>query len=257
MARDDPLSKKPRYQLQRPVDAKGRFKRMLARRFLVRLHMTLIMGAVIGAGLGTSKLLLWLGMTHMAARYGLVVVGGVLVFLGCTKLWLWYIHNALITNTTVDGEDVLNAAELALDVADLVDASQNTIPAGGDGDASEGVTSAGEAIVGLLEGEEAGIILFVIAVAAAVFLGAGIFVIWQAPIILAEAAFPAILVAALRRKGRDIDHPHWTGSVLKAVWAPVAIVLVVAVLSGFLIQAYCPKATKVSDAVERCVLKKH
>lgn len=263
--------KRPGYKIKRPMDSKGRFKRMLGRRFMVRFHMTLIVIAVVGASLGTSKLLLMAGVSNMVARYPLMVVSGVLVFLVCIKLWLWYIQHSLIAGSTpqiaqqsATVEDAIEAAdtttdvaEAALDVADFIGDLRDAgdlEDAGDVAEAGDAVSSAGEGMLGLLEGEEAGIILFAIAVVAAVFFGVGIFLIWQAPVILAEAAIPAILVAALRKKGRDIDHPHWTGSVLKATWIPIAIALLVAVVAGCLLQAACPQAVTLSQAVQRCVL---
>ena len=60
-------------------------------RYFVRIHMTLILSAVIASGVLSSKLMLMAGMHSLRLRYPLAVLASYLVFLGLIRVWIWYI----------------------------------------------------------------------------------------------------------------------------------------------------------------------
>ena len=72
------------------------------------------------------------------------------------------------------------------------------------------------------------------------------------PELLGEAVVQLALTAALRRKGKVWDGGHWTGSVFRATWEPTLIAILAAVIIGLLIQAKCPSATTLFDALSLC-----
>jgi hypothetical protein len=81
--------------------------------------------------------------------------------------------------------------------------------------------------------------------------------VWEAPTILAEAAFQMVLATSLRRRARQIDAPGWTGSVLVATWWPFAIVLVATAICGAVAMNQCPGATRLPEVLHMCVSQQH
>jgi hypothetical protein len=96
------------------------------------------------------------------------------------------------------------------------------------------------------------VVLLALAILLLVILGAGVFLIYQAPAILAEAAFQGALASALTKASHRIDRGDWVGSVLKATWIPLSIVLLMAIVFGLAASKYCPAATKVSEVFYAC-----
>lgn len=95
------------------------------------------------------------------------------------------------------------------------------------------------------------LILFVVLVAA--IFGAGAYLIVQAPAILSDAAFQAVLAGGLVRTARDSHDPGWAESVLKATAIPFAIVLVLSGVFGFEAHKHCPNARSAREAMRMCV----
>jgi hypothetical protein len=116
---------------------------------------------------------------------------------------------------------------------------------GGAGDA------AGEAATGIFE--EAGVVLIVLGALLAVIFGAGAFLLYQAPLILTEAAFELILATSLIRGMKRIDNPDWMGSVLRTTIVPFLITLTVAVTAAFVGLLVHPEATKISEVIRHLV----
>jgi hypothetical protein len=104
-----------------------------------------------------------------------------------------------------------------------------------------------------LDGDGDGIVvLLALALLLLAILGAGVFVIYQAPAILAEAAFQGALASALTKASQRIDRGDWVGSVFKATWIPLSIVLLMAIVFSLVASKYCPAATKVSEVFYAC-----
>ncbi len=82
--------------------------------------------------------------------------------------------------------------------------------------------------------------------------GAGIYLIYQSPAILAEAALQAALASGLINVTRRIGYGDSTVGVFKATWIPFAIVLALAVGFGWAAQHYCPAATKAAEIFYLC-----
>jgi len=94
-------------------------------------------------------------------------------------------------------------------------------------------------------------VLFVLLVVA-VF-GAGAYVVYQAPVILSDAAFHAMLAGGLVRTARDAHDPGWMGGVLKATAIPFAIVFVLSGVFGYEAHRLCPGAATARQVLRTCV----
>src|SRR5688572_22544652 len=74
---------------------KGRFVQWFQRRFLLRLHMTFILGGTFLAGLAATKLMLLAGIVdNLALRYGVAVCAAYVMFLALIRLWLRYVSGS-------------------------------------------------------------------------------------------------------------------------------------------------------------------
>jgi hypothetical protein len=90
------------------------------------------------------------------------------------------------------------------------------------------------------------VVLALLAIAALVC-GAGIYLVYQAPFILSEAAFQALLAGGLAHRARRIEQGDWLGSVFRATWIPFVLTLLLSLLAGWLIHHYFPEVTRISE----------
>ena len=88
--------------------------------------------------------------------------------------------------------------------------------------------------------------------AAAALLGgvlAMIYVVYAAPVLLAEIALDAALVAGIYRKLRKQDARYWLGSALRHTWKPAAVAAVCLWITGTALQWAVPDARSIGDVV--------
>lgn len=222
-----------------------RFKAALRERFFLRFHMTLILVAVALSGLGISKLLAAVGLTHIQLRYPLAVVCAYGVFFVLVRIWLWYVSLAHEERADHDGglvDHVDDVADLA-DVAGAVGHEVGGSVRGGGSSGQGGGWSLGDAA----DGDGAGVVLILLVVVLCVVFGSGLYLIWEAPALLGEAALQMMLAASLRRAARRMDAPHWAGSVLGASWLPFVIVAIVVWIFAAVAGSVCPDETKLGE----------
>jgi multisubunit Na+/H+ antiporter MnhC subunit len=108
-------------------------------------------------------------------------------------------------------------------LSDAVSSAGNTVSetASGVGDAISGIADVGDG--------EGCLIAFAIMIVVALIglaIGGAFFVISMGPEILIDAAFSAMLSGGLLKSGQKVSDPDWLGSVFKATWKPLVIVLV-------------------------------
>ncbi len=222
--------------------------------------MALILVGVTLVGVLANKALYLVGLQLMEARYPLAVLASYLAFFGAVRLWIAYVHAAAPPplQEPALAASLAGGAALALtsprasprrasgsrfepgdvpgDVEDVVDASDGAIE--GAGAVGEAAGSADEGLV---------LVLF-----AAVLLGvifAGGWLVWQAPVILSEAAFSAVLAGALRRAAKGEDGPHWAWAVFKKSVVPFVVVALVAAGAAYGVRVVCPQARTLKGAL--------
>ena len=248
-----------------------RFISSLRKRFSLRLHMTLILLATSMAGVLASKLLLLLGLHNVALRYPITVLCAYLVFFVAIKIWLWLMTDAPVSTGNFAANNLLGNLDFPLPGGGTGpsfagggggfggggasgDFAGNLGEVGsGTGNALGGVGDVlGDAVGGAVD-DEGGLALVIVLALLAVLLlsvlGVGIFLVWQGPAILTEAAFDSVLAASLVRSTKRMKEPDWLGSVFKATWKPFAIVFALALVSGSAIHHYLPQATRVLDVI--------
>ena len=255
--------------------AKIRFATALKRSYFIRFHMATILVATVLCGLLLSKILLLLGVGAMAVRYPASVVFSYLGFFLFVKLWLLYVSRAPSGpsgNTLLDIVDFGpppggSGSGLPEKVAfgggrfggggaggtfaaagKGIGASQEAgAGVAGDGAAGSAAETIGDAAASILDSEEGAILLILFGILMAAVCGAAVYLVWNGPDILTEAAFQAFLASGLLRRARGMDSPGWTGSVFRATWPPFAIVLALSFLFAVVARSYHPEARTVVE----------
>jgi len=263
------------------------FKAMLTHRYFIRAHMAVMLGLVGIAGILASRILVAMGMRSMALRYPIAVAVSYLVFFGLVRMWLAYIARVSrarrgATSSLDPGSFVPDGpfsfsggtAKAATGFAEGggkfggAGASLNFGEAAGEGAPSPMApaiaaaaprstttrSSSGGSFSLDLDGDGVLLlILFILLVCG--ILGAGAFLVYQAPAVLSEAAFQAILASGLARTARNAHDPGWPKSVFKATVLPFAIVLVLAGVFGIEASKRCPSATTVRQVFRTCIFR--
>jgi len=234
--------------------------------------MTIILLATSMAGVLASKGMFVIGLHNVAVRYPVTVLCAYLVFFAAIKIWLWLMTDAPTSKSNDTGSNVFDVIDFPLSSGG---SGQTAFSGGGgtfDGGGASGdfgdtlgemasgtgdaLGGAGEVVGDVIGGaadDEGGVVLVIVLGLLAVLLfsvlGAGVFLIYQAPAILAEAAFDAVLAASLVRSSRKMNQPDWMGSIFKATWKPFAVVLLLAIAAGWAIHHYLPTASRMIDVI--------
>ena len=271
------------------VEAQGpsAVNRLLAR-FYLRFHIALILLWSFSAGLLLSKMLLWAGVHSMLLRYPAALLVSYGAFFLGIRIWLAYVGAAPLAfggrNTSrVDGVgnggsfDLPSwrgsgsgsalrggggdfggggaSASFASESGSLASASSNANivqarTAGWFSGGGGGGTGGGLAL-DLGDGDSWWVILLLILVAAllsSVF-GAVIYLVYSAPVVLADVAFQAMLAGGLVKSARRWRDACWEKSLLKRTWIPFAIVFVLAMVTAALASKLFPSAHTLPDVI--------
>jgi hypothetical protein len=249
------------------------FKRHLHHRISARWHMSLICAATIAGGILFSKAALLLGLSVPAFRYGLAVAFSYGVFFLLVYLWLrWHFELSAANEKPRSGS--------SLDAVDPIDAPGGlSLPSGGQslpqwgeggrfsgagassswgpGEKSipSGSSSKASVFDSLGDSDEAAVILLLVA-AVLVVSGSAFYIVYQAPEILFEAAFEAVLVAGLVKRSKEVAAEGWARAIFKRTWFLFLGVLVVMMIFGFVIRHQCPGASSFADYRKLCYYPK-
>ena len=261
---------------------KNKFGKLFKERFFLRFHMSLILIATFLSGLLSTKILLVLHVEKIVIRYPLAVLFAYLSFFVFIKIWLWYVSTSSKSNiveTTGDaasnimdipshhvGEASVNAESFSSgggnfagggasstfeQVGGAVYEPSNEILSSASGIADGGSDAVTKVASGAADFDEGGIILIILGLILAVIFGAGIYLLYQAPVILSEVAFDFLLATSLIRSSKKIDSTDWAGSVFRATWIPFLSVLIVTLGFALFISSIYPEATRLSDVLKR------
>lgn len=244
--------------------------------------------ATVCAGFLATRILLALQVENVMLRYPFAVIFAYLIFFISVKLWLKYVTPAPVShkahNNSPDFGDFLPDMPISgpsggsFHSGDLFHAGGGEFSGAGAsgsfGDIQAGFTDSGtsvlsggidsgggigdvvgDAVEGVAEGlgDEGGIVAVVVfallATIMAVVVGAGVYLVYEAPFILSEAAFEFILAAGLVRGTKRIDSADWLGSVFKTTCIPFMVTLALATLAGYLMHHYFPEVTRISELI--------
>ena len=222
------------------------FKKFIIRRFFIRFHMSIILIGTVFSGVIFSKILLFAGVEKITLRYPLVTILSYGCFFILIRVWLLYIkyREKIIENAVDATTDAVSGGNPSRDLTKTFECGDGRFGGGGvsgsfedagfssSTDSSPLTDAAGEAGGSLLE--EAGVVIIPLMLLLAAIFGAGILLIYQAPVILSEAAFEFVLAGSLLKKTQQMDSPDWAGSVLKNTWKPFLFTLLLVIIAAWL-----------------------
>lgn len=224
-----------------------------------RLQMSLIVSLTGLAGLLASASLLKLGLHSMAWRYPAALLIAYGAFLGL--LWLW------LRSRAEDWDDVANLCDAVDAGADWVSPVMRVVsrgPRGGTHNAAQSVdvgldvpsahmpvssdsSGLGSIDIDVGDADELAIVLLVLAFVLALA-AAALYVVYQAPVLLAEVALDGALVGSLYHRLREGERQHW----LHAAWThtrwPLLAMLLVVWLVGWGLGQAAPGAVTLGQA---------
>ncbi|HEX7317420.1 MAG TPA: hypothetical protein VF297_26205 [Pyrinomonadaceae bacterium] len=259
-----------------------RVRRLLLRRGLPRVQMSLILAATGAAGFIASFVMLHLGVWRMWVRYPLAVLFAYAVFIVLLRVWL-LLHGREPRGNTVDsdphGTDL--ATDIALDSVGGTGEGPGIFGGGGDfggggagGSWGDGIGSGvhqastaydaggvssgggggggGDWLSGLdiFDADSEGCVFFLLALALIVAgVCASLYVVYAAPLLLAEILVEGVLLSGLyrgmRRARRDGD---WLGAAVRRTWLPVLLTIIMFTAAGYLLQRAAPRARSIGEA---------
>lgn len=198
-----------------------------------RFVLTLVILVTSLVGLGLSYLLLRAGMTSMAARYPLSLLGAYGIFLLLLRVWVEF------EKSHFDPED----PELLASLAEEESPGERHIPTRdsswldwldlpGDFGGGDGCLPA----------------LLIAAVVGLVVLAIG--VIGGAPILIAEVFVDAVLAGMLYRRLRIPASEHWLGTAVRRTWLHALGAAIVLAIVGACLDHLAPNSDSVGNALK-------
>ena len=181
----------------------------------------------------TSVALLAAGVRSMPLRYAAAASVGYAVFLIELRIWI-----AAMKRRVGDSADPLDA----------LDPGGGGSRRGGSEDVDVSDPSVWSDLSGL-DGDEGGCLgVLVLLVLLAAF-SAVVYVIWAAPLLLAELMLDGVIVTGVARHFRRVPRRDWLHSALRRTVVPFAILLLVVTTLGFVVQRADPEADSIGDVV--------
>lgn len=222
-----------------------------------RVQISVILGFTAVAAFAVSVILIRLGITSMALRYPLAVVAGYLAFLLLLRLWIWFQSESSSNSANIDiPVDIfmpnVKVGSTASDVGFSTGGGGDFAGAGAGGGWSSdeaptpssavffadtkasGSSSAGSG--GFDFDLDDGIALLVVALVILLIFSALIYVVYIAPILLAELVVDAAVVSSFYRPVRNIERRYWLTTALRKTAIPAIIVVILIAIAGMVMQ---------------------
>lgn len=238
-------------------------KRRLQRKSYPRLHASLILLLTGLAGFLVSFVLLRLGVAAMWLRYPVAILFAYGVFLILLRVWL--------SLSRPRDWDVLDMVDTTLEVvSDSNEAGGSDFGGSADfggggagGSWGEGVstiTSTESSVSTLTSTKSSGSTgfsfdldledawLIVIAVVALIGgLIATFYVVYIAPVLLAEILLDGVLMAGLYKRVKSIEHRHWLRGALRRTALPAIIIAAFFTIGAYAMQTAVPEARSIGE----------
>jgi hypothetical protein len=239
-----------------------------------RLTVLIILALAGGAAFLTSFAGLSAGVDSMAVRYALASIAGYLAFVVLIRGWIairrgWQPEDVCDLPNAFDVVDIADiAGRGAGRGANALKSFAGGQSGGGGGGTTwmpepvERVTSVREASSAVGEAGKGwdlsldlddGIYIVIAILAALGGIVCVFYVIYIAPLLLAEVALDAALVSAAYRRLRKEDVGHWTGAVFRRTWIAAAILVIFMFVTGFAAQRFAPEARSIGGVVRALV----
>lgn len=240
-------------------------RRRLASGGRPRLLVSCLLALTGGAGFLVSSALLQLGVTKMSVRYPLAVLLAYAVFLLLLRLWLAFQRRKTESRSSpldwLPDTGIPHPSDFGVSVAG--DAAKATFGGAGDfaGGGAGGSWTGGTASlsnnlsggssvldrvpdVGIFDLDlDDGCFWIVIPLVAVVGVVVAMFyVVYVAPVFLAEIMVDALLVAGLYKRLQGIEPRHWLRSAVRRTLLPVMLATALFIAAGYLMERIAPEA---------------
>ena len=257
-----------------------RVRRLLMRRGMPRVLMSLILAATGAAGFLVSFALLHAGVARMWLRYPLAVLAAYGVFLLLLRIWL-HLQRRSWTDLLPDDLNLANVDPVVGPSARVgggfsfggggdfggagaggvwdegvkgvssahSDIASHAVSAG-DGASGSGGGGGGLDLLGGLDFDDEGCVFFLLAIALVVAgLLASLYVVYAAPTLLAELLVEGLLLSGLYRgMKKGARQGDWLRAVVRRTWLPVLLTLALFAAAGYFLQRAAPRARSIGEA---------
>ncbi len=249
-----------------PSQVKKNLELVILRRFYSRWHMALIVLASLSAGLVSSKLLLHFSDLKLLVRYPVSVMVSYIIFLIGLSLWLRYagigkyLDGRVMSKRAFEKDAVWQNIAQGHFETDKVKSIEGKLLDNTFSGATTSIRTGldiGTTGFGEISGIGCVFVLFGIFIyfVTIALYAAGFLLIIDAPVILAEIVFEAILAAGLVRAARRQASNGWLVSAFSVTWPSLAFVMIFAVLFALFVNRYAPEANSIPDLVKVISIK--
>ena len=227
-------------------------KRRLLQDSMPRLQMSLILLFTGLAGFLASFSLLQLNVSRMWIRYPIAILIAYGVFLLLLRLWLWIHGREMDVDLDLDLADPVlelpsggsGSSEVSHfnAVADIGDSHADGSL--GESAASSGGSSSSSLWSGInfdLDLEEGWFLVIVVIVLIGALI-ASLYIIYIAPLLLAEILIDGVLLVGLYKRVKHIDQRHWLRTAVRRTLLPALLIAMFFSVAGFAMQRVAPEA---------------
>ncbi|MDM7922562.1 MAG: hypothetical protein QUS14_09715 [Pyrinomonadaceae bacterium] len=276
-----PRTKKKIRTPPRPETRATVIETIQSRLSMPRVQISVILLITAFAGFACSAIMLRLGVTEMSLRYPVAVFTAYLIFLLLLRVWLWWQSEESIGdvgNIRVDGDLIAVAGDI--DLPGSISSAADNFSFGGGGDFAGGgaggawsdgdtpsiapvafssgssssfssASSGGGGLPDIDVDLDEGVALILVVVILALVFSALIYVIWIAPVLLAELVIDAAVVGSLYKPVKNIERQHWLRTALRKTGIPALIIMLLFFFAGLVMQAAVPEAVTIGQFLQQ------
>ena len=214
-------------------------KRRLLQDSMPRLQMSLILLLTGLAGFLASFSLLHLNVSRMWIRYPIAILIAYGVFLLLLRLWLWIYGRDMEVDLDPDLAEVV----LELPSGGYAPSEVSHSNVGADiGHTHAGGSSSWWSGIDFDLDLEDGWFLIIAVIVLIGALIASLYIIYIAPLLLAEILIDGVLLVGLYKKVKHIDQQHWLRAAVRRTIIPVLLIAIFFSIAGFAMQRVVPEA---------------
>ena len=243
------------------VQLVARIRESLVQQSAPRVWLGAIMILAACGGFVASVVSLRGGLESMMLRYPLAAVVGYLTFLVLIRGWIAWHRRGQWSDSGSTVADLASSIDVSGASLPSRAGAQPTFFAGGrsggagGGTNWSGLNSTGRSSGGSsaasgfsLDVDEAWpIVLAVVCALGGLF--AIVYVIYSAPVLLAEVALDAAIISTLYRQLKKQEMSHWALTVVRHTWLPAMILIVFAAIGGWALQKAAPDARSIGGVL--------
>lgn len=260
-------------------DRRARLETTLTGRFWLRWHLALMLVAALSTGFLVSYALLHAPVQSIVLRWMIGLAAGYAMLFVGMRLWLAYVGVRPLGFGAADVIDGGNSGSSGGWFPGGASRGSSTGGFGGGGGTSGGAGasatfdapeasgavrasaaggSAGGSHGGLgvdlgdaFSGDDGWLVIVLGAVVLAVVAALGgtmIYMVHEAPHLLADVAFGSALTSGMAGTARRVASLDWCGSVLRATWKPFAALAAVVIVAALVVEHYFPGARTLGEA---------